>query len=459
MFLDYLIYLPVSACAFWIVIYLLMASRTRLFKQLLFLMGTAMVYLFTDSCYACPLTEHSRVLVVTSILAQFTAPTIIPLAWMYLQQLRRSRPFQPEQLLWIVLPAMLSAVTLILTLMQGPEDIHLFLDKLYARQINPAPDTLDSTTYAYYLTSAVGFRAVLIFEAVVYGIAFIVMMRRENLKPWHLGKFFRGHHVRTLELQSFVVLVAAIPLIPKILLTRSTMMAQPWIAPLLAVLITAGIFLFCFTAMFGALKRISLREMASAFRFNYSEENKAEIVEEMIGSLVEEAEEEALKRIQEKIGRNLHIEEFQRAETAADLPRPLTAEIFSAVAKSWDDDSLLSRFERLIFGERLYLEPGLTLTEVAEKLHTNKTYISRLVNNTYNLAFPDLVNTLRVDYAEQYIIAHRDARQQEIASACGFTSASSFNNVFKKITGMTPKIWLVTYDSGQRAASGPDKAS
>jgi YesN/AraC family two-component response regulator len=96
--------------------------------------------------------------------------------------------------------------------------------------------------------------------------------------------------------------------------------------------------------------------------------------------------------------------------------------------------------------EQAFLEPGLTLNSVAERLHSNKTYISRLVNNSYNLAFPDFINTLRIDYAEQYIISHRGAKQLEIATACGFTSASSFNNIFKKITGMTPKIWLATFD-------------
>ena len=121
----------------------------------------------------------------------------------------------------------------------------------------------------------------------------------------------------------------------------------------------------------------------------------------MVPALVEEAEQEALKRIQSKIGSNLHIDEFEHAASPADLPPSLTAGIFSAVAKSWEDDSLLSRFESLIFGKQEYLEAGLTLTEVAEKLHTNKTYISRLVNNTYNLAFPDLINTLRqMNYTE-----------------------------------------------------------
>ena len=40
-----------------------------------------------------------------------------------------------------------------------------------------------------------------------------------------------------------------------------------------------------------------------------------------------------------------------------------------------------------------------------------------------------------------YIRAHTDANQEEIAKACGFLSASSFNSTFKRITGYTPKVW------------------
>jgi AraC-like DNA-binding protein len=198
--------------------------------------------------------------------------------------------------------------------------------------------------------------------------------------------------------------------------------------------------------LFSARKHISLREMGNAFRFNYSRETKDAFVEEIMTDLVEEAEEEALLRIKDKIGRNLNIEEWQHPTVPIDPPKSLTNNIFSAVAKSWDDDSLLARFESLMLHDQAFLEPGLTLLEVAERLHSNKTYISRLVNNTYNLAFPDLINTLRVDFAEQYIVAHRSAKQAEIATACGFLSASSFNNTFKKVTGMTPKIWLATFD-------------
>ena len=97
--------------------------------------------------------------------------------------------------------------------------------------------------------------------------------------------------------------------------------------------------------------------------------------------------------------------------------------------------------------ERLFLKPGLTLGEVAGRLGTNKTYLSKMVNQTYKVGFPEMLNILRVDYAQHYIRKHADASQEEIAKACGFLSASSFNSTFKRITGFTPKVWTARKES------------
>ena len=37
-----------------------------------------------------------------------------------------------------------------------------------------------------------------------------------------------------------------------------------------------------------------------------------------------------------------------------------------------------------------------------------------------------------------------ETSQEEIAKACGFLSASSFNSTFKRITGYTPKVWAAS---------------
>lgn len=64
-----------------------------------------------------------------------------------------------------------------------------------------------------------------------------------------------------------------------------------------------------------------------------------------------------------------------------------------------------------------------------------------MVNQYYKLGFPELLNILRVDYAQQYIRSHPNASQEEIARANGFLSASTFNSTFKRISGFTPKVW------------------
>ena len=84
---------------------------------------------------------------------------------------------------------------------------------------------------------------------------------------------------------------------------------------------------------------------------------------------------------------------------------------------------------------------------MADKLGTNKTYVSKMVNRTYNLGFPEVLNIMRIDYASEYIRQHPDAPQEEIARRSGFLSASSFNIAFKRITGYTPKVWAARKSS------------
>ena len=73
------------------------------------------------------------------------------------------------------------------------------------------------------------------------------------------------------------------------------------------------------------------------------------------------------------------------------------------MAKSWEEDELFKRFQHVMLEEKVFLQPRLTLNDVADMLETNTTYVSKMVNNAYNLGFPELVNTLRIDYAEQFI--------------------------------------------------------
>ena len=440
-----LLFLPCFVTLFWIATICLLARKTSTFWPILALFIIGGIFVGASSCYINPQATPTAIL-VCSILRVTTAPSLLPVCWLYMQRLRGQGSFRIGQLSWIILPAILGAATVVLAFLAGPDAIRETMPIFFSGAGAPTDKIIN--TY-FFITGPITFLAIGI-EAIVYIVRYIRMMKQDNLRFSHLYKFQKGLSLRVPEIQSYYIVILCSVFLLTIYIPRLWLLRYPWISIVLSVLLVVSFFQFGYISLFGAKGSISRSDLLMGFRFNYDEETKAEFLGNILEQLAGEANESTRRRLFNQLGANLPYEDLHPAETPAELPKSPASQIFSAVAKSWDDDSLLSRFEHLIFGKQLYLEPGLTLVDVAEKLHTNKTYVSRLVNNTYEMPFPDLVNTLRVDYAEQYIVAHRDARQNEIAMACGFSSASSFNNIFKKVTGMTPKIWLATYETSSQ---------
>jgi len=444
MFQDFLVNLPVFACLTWVVIVCLMAARTRTFAQTLTVLLVEMVFVYASASHISP-DVTPRGMMVSGILRATAGTALIPVCWLYMTRLREKQAFRGVQMIWMVIPAILFAATALLSVLSGTEEVQDALTLFHKARILPA----DKTLRAHIFVTGPLFFSLIALEVLIYSVMYVQLMYRDNLRLSHMGKFFRGFHVRTAEIQHFNLFLLNFLFLLMIYLPRNWFVEARGIRITLACLLTIGTFLFGFIALFGAKEKLSWKEMWLGFRYNYDDDSKAEVMDGMLSELVQEADESTLQRLRDEIATSLAEEPARLGEAPAESPKSPASQIFSAVAKSWDEDSLLARFERLIFGKQLFLEPGLTLLDVAEKLNTNKTYISRLINNTYEMGFPDLINALRVDYAEQYIVAHPDARQAEIAQACGFSSASSFNNIFKKITGMTPKIWLATNESSQ----------
>ena len=152
-------------------------------------------------------------------------------------------------------------------------------------------------------------------------------------------------------------------------------------------------------------------------------------------------DEEALRRVQLGVVESLNVLELQSSSSARKDPA-VQRFLSAGIVESRRDKHLLAEFNKVMAEDRLFLKPGLTLNEVADRMHTNKTYLSKMINGAFSLGFPEVLNSLRIDYAKQYMLANPDATQYQIASECGFLSASAFNSVFKKLTGITPKLWL-----------------
>lgn len=94
---------------------------------------------------------------------------------------------------------------------------------------------------------------------------------------------------------------------------------------------------------------------------------------------------------------------------------------------------------------RLYLQHDLTLSQLAQTIGTNRSYLSQHFSQQ-GLTYNAYINGLRVNHFiglyRQAIASHRIFTAQQLASESGFHSYSTFSAAFKQKTGMTVTEWM-----------------
>lgn len=103
--------------------------------------------------------------------------------------------------------------------------------------------------------------------------------------------------------------------------------------------------------------------------------------------------------------------------------------------------NMSERFRKLVEEDRIFLDTQLSLMDVAEKLGTNRTYVSKMVNEAFHETFTSYINRHRLEYAKQYMKENPNAKIETTALECGFGSTSSFNKFFKSMEGVPPTAW------------------
>ncbi|MDP4207551.1 MAG: AraC family transcriptional regulator [Bacteroidota bacterium] len=85
--------------------------------------------------------------------------------------------------------------------------------------------------------------------------------------------------------------------------------------------------------------------------------------------------------------------------------------------------------------------PGITISDVASDLNTNRTYLSTYINNHKEMNFSEWVNQLRIEEAKALLSKQPDLPIVEISETVGYSHLSNFGRQFSKITGTTPVSW------------------
>lgn len=94
--------------------------------------------------------------------------------------------------------------------------------------------------------------------------------------------------------------------------------------------------------------------------------------------------------------------------------------------------------------EKPYLNGKLSLKDVAQYVDISVNHLSQVINEQLHKSFFDFINTYRVEEVKRLLNESRHEQLTLLAVAydSGFNSKSSFNSIFKKITGVTPSQYL-----------------
>ena len=409
------ILIPFVAGFFWFLSYLLFAAKNNVSRKIgRFIAVVSFFFLFAF----LSADMESRLMLHFTLFEQVCALAIVPCFMAYVMECGK----KPVSGLYYKLCCMLPFIHLLM----GVETVYSvgFNDALSIMQYsNLSPGLAFSLltnnsqvvfyacyTYVFYFFLLTCFMlfAINLMSCAINGSCSIKIV---------MGFFFKGQKSELIPVQYLLTLILLLVIVPALLLGRRCYVDDYFITIAACIFLAFFVSMIAFVGTAGKVKEQSIRGLLDSVKFGV--------------------------RI---------AEEADAAPVAMDAPEKTALQDTSVLVYAMPqekgtnvEESMDAAFEKLMLDKKLFLNRDLSLSFVAGSLRMEKNALADYMESTYGMSFISYLNMLRVDYAEQYILDHDDATQQEIAAACGFSSASAFNTAFSKLTGVTPKIWKARY--------------
>lgn len=119
-------------------------------------------------------------------------------------------------------------------------------------------------------------------------------------------------------------------------------------------------------------------------------------------------------------------------KTVSEPERNISQEFFSRIMLVMED-------------EKPYLDPEFSLQALAELVESNTKYVSQAINEHAGRNFRNFINEFRIKEAERRLLDKENYGNytiQGIAESVGIKSKSTFVAAFKKVTGLTPSVYI-----------------
>lgn len=141
----------------------------------------------------------------------------------------------------------------------------------------------------------------------------------------------------------------------------------------------------------------------------------------------------------------ISFERFEQAiaKVRALLPPENSSRYAKSGLSSKEANDVFTRIESFFQDRKPFLNPVLRLDDLAEQMNVSRNHISQAINEFGKKPFWNFVNTYRLQEAQARLLnpKYNNYTIEAIALDSGFNSLSTFNSLFKKNVGVTPKEW------------------
>lgn len=114
----------------------------------------------------------------------------------------------------------------------------------------------------------------------------------------------------------------------------------------------------------------------------------------------------------------------------------------------------LERLEECMTKEKAFLNPHLTLSELARRVGTNRTYLSNYLNNELKVSFFDYVNAYRLEHLHNLLLT-TNYTLEVLAECSGFRSLSTLRRRFALRYGCPIFIYRRDHQAASAATDEP----
>ncbi|WJH37568.1 helix-turn-helix domain-containing protein [Paenibacillus sp. CC-CFT747] len=172
---------------------------------------------------------------------------------------------------------------------------------------------------------------------------------------------------------------------------------------------------------------------------------------------------EFVRDIVQKVRRSLHASRLQEQDIEPLLGALNSSQSFYSVKhyRKFFSQLLVAACQTIQYSRKVgdpivahvtnYVEKNygedITLDIVAEQLRITGGYLSTYFKEKTGEYFVDYVNRIRVEKA-QHLLLETPMKIQEISNRCGYQNINTFNRIFKKYSGMSPRDFRKDHFSG-----------